>query len=104
MKRKGLGHLDSHLAKALDLLGERWTLLVVQSIVDGHQRFELIRDELGIARNILANRLNGLIDAGVVERKPYSERPPRDEYHLTSKGLDLVTSLEHLSTWGKKWL
>ena len=104
MKRKGLGHLDSNLAKALDLLGERWTLLVVQSLVDGHQRFETIRDQLGIARNILASRLNGLVEAGVVERRPYSERPLRHEYHLTTMGRDLVTPLDHLSEWGEKWL
>ena len=104
MKRKGLGHLDSNLAKALDLLGERWTLLVVQSLVDGHRRFETIRDQLGIARNILASRLNELVEAGVVERRPYSERPLRHEYHLTTMGHDLVTPLDHLSDWGKKWL
>lgn len=104
MKRKGMAHLDSNLARALELLGERWTLLVVQSILDGNQRFEGIRDHLGIARNILASRLTGLIEANVIERRPYSERPPRDEYHLTPKGHDLVKSLDELSAWGAKWL
>ncbi|MFM9225042.1 MAG: winged helix-turn-helix transcriptional regulator [Actinomycetota bacterium] len=103
MKRKGFAHIDSDLARALDLLGERWTLLIVQTIRDGHVRFEALREELGIARNILASRLEDLVGAGVIERRAYTERPPRDEYHLTESGHDLSLSLDHLAQWGKKW-
>ena len=103
MKRKGLAHIDSDLARALDLLGERWTLLIVQTIRDGKVRFEAMRDDLGIARNILASRLEVLVEAGIVERRAYTDRPPRDEYHLTDRGHDLSASLDALAAWGKKW-
>lgn len=103
MRRKGLAHIDSDLARALDLLGERWTLLIVQTIRDGKVRFEAIRDELGIARNILASRLDGLVEARIIERRAYTDRPPRDEYHLTDRGRDLSASLDALTAWGKKW-
>ena len=103
MKRKRLDHLDSDLAAALEVVGEWWTLLVVQALFDGHSRFESIQRELQTARNILTDRLRTLEAAGVVERRAYQDKPTRHEYHLTEMGLDLSHSLAALSNWGNKW-
>ena len=103
MKRKRLDHIDSDLAAALEVVGEWWTLLVVQALFDGHTRFESIQRELQIARNILTDRLRTLEAAGVAERRAYQDKPTRHEYHLTDMGLDLSHSLAALSNWGNKW-
>lgn len=88
---------------ALDRLGDRWTMLVLREAFFGVRRFEELRRNTGAARNILADRLGRLVDAGVLRRERYSERPPRDEYRLTEKGLDLYPLLIALAQWGQKW-
>jgi DNA-binding HxlR family transcriptional regulator len=93
------------LAAALALLGERWTLLAVREMggYDVH-RFDQIAAFTGASRDILADRLRKLIDAGVVERRQYSEHPPRYEYHLTQAGQELRPALRALTEWGDKWV
>ena len=88
---------------ALDVLGDRWTMLVLREAFFGVRRFEEMRKNTGIAKNILADRLARLVDAGLLYRDRYSERPPRDEYRLTEKGIDFWPVLIALGRWGGKW-
>jgi DNA-binding HxlR family transcriptional regulator len=92
------------IARALEIVGERWTLLIVRDVFLGLRRFDELQQNLGIARNVLADRLNRLVEAGVLERVPYSERPERFEYRLTRKGRDLNIALSGLRQWGDKYL
>jgi DNA-binding HxlR family transcriptional regulator len=90
------------VARALEVVGERWTLLIVRDVLLGLHRFEELQDELGIARNVLTTRLNGLVDAGILERRPYSGHPQRREYHLTSMGRELALPIVALMRWGDR--
>jgi DNA-binding HxlR family transcriptional regulator len=92
------------VAKALELIGERWTILLVRDAFLGLRRFEEFQAKNGIARNVLTDRLNGLVDAGIFERVLYHERPPRHEYRLTDKGRELGVALNALREWGERHL
>ncbi len=92
------------MAWTLELVGERWTWLIVRDAFLGLTRFAEFERSLGIARNVLAARLGRLVEEGVFERVPYSERPPRFEYRLTEKGRDLFTALNALRQWGDRYL
>ena len=92
------------IARALEVVGERWTLLIIRDVLLGLHRFDEFQESLGIARNVLTDRLNRLVDEGVLERVLYSERPERYEYHLTKKGLDLNIALTALRQWGDDYL
>src|SRR5213078_4436265 len=81
------------IARALEIVGERWTLLIVRDVFLGRHRFDELQESLGIARNVLADRLNRLVDEEILERVAYTERPPRFEYRLTKKGLELNVAL-----------
>jgi DNA-binding HxlR family transcriptional regulator len=93
---------DCSIARALEIVGERWTLLIVRDVLDGIGRFDELQANLGVARNVLAERLNRLVAEGVLERKRYCERPPRYEYRLTPKGRELDGALQALRRWGDK--
>src|SRR5213083_182091 len=88
------------IARALEVVGERWTLLIIRDVLLGLHRFDDLQESLGIARNVLTDRLNRLVDEGILERVPYSERPTRYEYRLTQKGRDLSLTLTALRQWG----
>ena len=103
LKRDYTGQ-DCSIARALEIVGERWTLLIVRDAFLGRTRFEQFQESLGIARNVLADRLNRLVDEGIFERVPYSERPLRHEYRLTAKGRELNVALTGLRQWGDKYL
>ena len=92
------------IARALEVVGERWTLLIVRDAFLGRRRFDEFQESLGIARNVLADRLGRLVDEGVLERVRYSDRPERYEYRLTRKGRDLQVALAGLRQWGDKYL
>jgi DNA-binding HxlR family transcriptional regulator len=92
------------IARALELVGERWTLLIIRDAFLGRRRFEEFQESLGIARNVLTDRLNRLVAEGILERAAYSERPPRYEYRLTEKGRDLRVALLALMQWGDRHL
>src|SRR5204862_441399 len=77
---------DCSIAHALEVVGERWTLLIIRDALLGLRRFDEFQRNLGIARKVLADRLRWLVDEGILERAPYQERPERYEYHLTRKG------------------
>jgi DNA-binding HxlR family transcriptional regulator len=90
------------LAKSLEVIGERWSLLIVRDVMSGNRRFSGIQANLGIARNVLSARLQRLLDEDILERRAYQESPPRHEYFLTEKGLDLWPSLIALMGWGDR--
>jgi DNA-binding HxlR family transcriptional regulator len=92
------------IARALEVVGERWTLLIVRDVFLGLRRFEQFQESLGIARNVLTDRLNRLVEEGILERVRYSERPERYEYRLTQKGRELNVALVGLRQWGDKYL
>src|SRR5438128_9499987 len=88
------------VARALEVVGERWTLLIIRDALLGLRRFDEFQRNLGIARKVLADRLRRLVDEGILERVPYQQRPERYEYHLTRKGRDLHVALVGLRRWG----
>jgi DNA-binding HxlR family transcriptional regulator len=92
------------LAASLDVLGERWSLLAIREMGYGVHRFSQIAGYTGASRDILAARLRHLEEAGVIERRQYSEHPPRFEYHLTQAGRELFPVTLALLQWGSKWI
>ena len=91
--------------RTLDIVGEKWTLLVLREAFYGARRFEQFQAHIGCARNLLSERLNTLVEAGVMQREPYREPGQRErhEYRLTDKGLDLVPTVVALMQWGDRW-
>jgi DNA-binding HxlR family transcriptional regulator len=98
-----LGQRDCPIADALSVLGERWTILVVRELFYGAHNFNQIAGFTGGSRDLIADRLRTLEAKGIVERRQYSEHPPRYEYHLTESGVDLFPVLMALGAWGTKW-
>ena len=92
------------IAKAVDVVGDPWTMLVVRDALLGVTRFETFSSRLGIPRTTLSSRLDHLCDAGVLARQRYSEKPPRDEYVLTEAGRALRPVVLMLMRWGDEWL
>ncbi len=92
------------VARALELIGERWTLLIVRDALLGVTRFDGFLARLAIARNVLADRLNGLVDNGILDRVQYQDRPPRYEYRLTARGRELLPVIVTLTEWGDRHL
>jgi DNA-binding HxlR family transcriptional regulator len=91
--------------RALDIVGEKWTLLVLREAFYGARRFEQFHARVGCARNLLTERLNTLTHAGVMQREPYQEPGQRErhEYRLTQKGLELLPAIVALMQWGDRW-
>jgi len=103
MRHSALHDQPCSVARTVAVLGERWTLVILREAFQGRRRFEDMQRDLGIARNILADRLSRLVDEGILERRPYQERPPRYEYRLTQKGRDLYPVLVSLMQWGDRY-
>lgn len=91
------------LPLALEVMGERWSFMILRASFNGVRHFEDYLEELGIARNILSNRLGRLVDAGILEREHCSDDRRRIEYCLTAKGYDLLPAMLALRQWGEKW-
>lgn len=91
------------IATTLEVVGERWSLLIVREILLGVRRFDEIQSDLGVARNVLQSRLQRLLEHGVLEKRRYQERPERYEYLLTDKGLDLWPAVIALMQWGDRY-
>ena len=100
MKYTRIGDTDCSIAQALDVVGDWWTLLVVRDVASGLTRFSDLAAELGVSRKVLTERLAMLVERGVLERRQYSDRPPRSEYHLTEAGRGLLPVLIALQNWG----
>ena len=92
------------IARALELVGERWTLLIIRDAFLGLRRFDEFQESLGISRNVLTDRLNRLVEEGILEAIPYGIRQDRYDYQLTRMGLDLHVALVGLRQWGDKYL
>ncbi|MHB8242440.1 MAG: winged helix-turn-helix transcriptional regulator [Solirubrobacteraceae bacterium] len=103
MKRTSLADHPCSIARTLDVVGEWWTPLILRDVAYGVRRFREIQDDLQISANVLADRLEALVAEGILELRPYQERPPRSEYLLTEKGAELLPALLALMQWGERW-
>jgi DNA-binding HxlR family transcriptional regulator len=102
MQHKYLGDMQCPIARSLERVGEWWSILIMRDAFQGLTRFDEFQKSLGIAPNMLTRRLNTLVDSGLLDRRLYSERPPRYEYVLTPRGRDFRTVLWALVEWGNK--
>lgn len=104
MQRTKFAEMNCSIARTLDVFGEPWTPLILRDVLVGMTRFEQIRTDLGISSKVLTQRLAWLVENGVLERRQYSERPPRYEYALLQKGVELCDVLLVMRRWGDRWL
>ena len=102
MQRKTLNHAECPVARSLERVGEWWNILIMRDALHGLKRFDEFSRSLEIAPNMLTRRLNGLVDAGLLERQPYSQRPLRHEYVPTAKGEDFRVVLMAFVEWGNR--
>jgi DNA-binding HxlR family transcriptional regulator len=103
MQRTDFAEMACSIARTLDVIGEPWSPLILRDVYVGFTRFDQMQADLGISRKVLTERLNHLVERGVLERRPYDERP-RYEYVLTEQGTELVDLLMVMVAWGDKWL
>lgn len=101
MKWQDLDEEVCPVARALSVVGDRWTLLILRDCFMGHTRFESFIESLGVTRHVLSDRLNRLVSAGVLEKRLYQTRPRRHDYVLTERGHALGPVLRALKDWGK---
>lgn len=103
VQRKSFAGMNCSIAGSLELIGDRWALLIIRDMFFGLKRYDDFRTSLGIPDATLSSRLKHLDESGIIERVRYQERPPRDEYRLTQKGRDLWKVSVALREWGDKW-
>lgn len=103
MQRTDFSQMPCSIARTLAVAGEPWSPLVIRDVYIGINRFDDLQRDLGISRKVLAERLRHLVEEGMLERRRYSERPPRDEYALTKKGQQFVDVLMSMVAWGDRW-
>ncbi|WP_374389885.1 winged helix-turn-helix transcriptional regulator [Sandaracinobacter sp.] len=103
MKAKSFAGMRCSIAGAMELIGDRWAVLLIRDLTFGLSRYDDLRTSIGIPAATLSARLKQLVDVGIVERVRYQDNPPRDEYHLTAKGRDLWKVLLALREWGDRW-
>jgi DNA-binding HxlR family transcriptional regulator len=102
MQHKSFESMPCPIARSLERVGEWWSILILRDAFHGLTRFDQFQKSLQIAPNMLTRRLNGLVASGLLERRQYSERPPRSEYVLTERGRDFRPVLWTLLAWGNK--
>ena len=102
MQRKSFGNMNCPVARSLERVGEWWSILILRDAFHGLRRFDEFQKSLGVAPNILTRRLNALVEGGLLERRRYSEHPPRDEYLLTERGRDFRPVLLAMMAWGNR--
>ncbi|HEX9864294.1 MAG TPA: helix-turn-helix domain-containing protein [Acidimicrobiia bacterium] len=103
MSRKSLQHLECAVANTVEMVNDAWTILVLRDAFLGVRRFDEFVNDLGIARNVLTDRLGRLVANGMLETRIYQEHPPRYEYRLTEQGKDLFDVLMALWSYGERW-
>ena len=103
MQRASFREMNCSIGQSLEVVGEWWSLLIIRDAFMGVTRFDEFQERLGIARNVLNQRLSHLVDEGVFERVAYSEHPPRFDYVLTEQGRDLWPVVVALRQWGDRW-
>jgi len=104
MRKASFADMHCSIAQSLEIIGEWWTLLILRDAFLGIRRFDDFVERLGISRNVLTNRLDTLVDAGVLERRPYDEARGRFDYLLTDKGRALWPVMIALRQWGDEWV
>lgn len=104
MRRTRLTDVPCPIARGLDEVGEWWSLLILRDAMRGLTRFDEFQRSIGLATNMLTRRLQALVEAGLLEKRPYQERPLRHGYHLTDKGQDFLPVLVVMADWGSRWL
>jgi DNA-binding HxlR family transcriptional regulator len=104
MQRTSFADMTCSIARALDVAGEWWSPLILRDVHLGITRFDELRRDLGISRKVLTERLDRLVEQGVLAKRAYSARPPRHEYLLTDKGRELVDVLLAMVAWGDRWV
>ncbi len=102
MQRTSFGAMPCPIARSLEHVGEWWSILILREAFNGRTRFDEFRDALGVAPNMLTRRLKALVTAGLLERRQYCKRPPRDEYVLTERGRDFRPVMLSLMNWGNR--
>ncbi|HKB81922.1 MAG TPA: helix-turn-helix domain-containing protein [Burkholderiales bacterium] len=102
MKHKSFGKMQCPVARSLERVGEWWSMLIIRDALHGLTRFDQFEESLGIAPNMLTRRLGALVKAGVLEKRRYSERPPRNEYVLTERGRDFKPVIVAMQSWGNR--
>lgn len=102
MERTAFGSMTCPIARALDRVGEWWSILILRDALHGLTRFDQFQESLGIAPNMLSRRLKALVEAGMLEQRLYCERPPRHEYILTDRGREFRAVLVALYAWGSR--
>src|ERR1041384_473651 len=102
MQNKSFGKMPCPIARSLERVGEWWSILIIRDALHGTTRFDEFQNSLGIAPTTLTRRLHGLVEAGLLERRRYSQHPPRDEYVLTARGRDLRSVVISLLVWGNR--
>ncbi|MEM7347618.1 MAG: helix-turn-helix domain-containing protein [Chloroflexota bacterium] len=102
-KRTDFSQMNCSLARSMEIFGDRWTMMVLRDLCFGINQFQDIQTNLGIARNILSNRLQWLVEQGMVEKRVYGARSDRYEYLPTEKALDLVPAMIAIIAWGDRW-
>ena len=102
MQHKSFGKMACPIARSLERVGEWWSILIIRDALHGFRRFDEFQKSLNIAPNILTRRLSALVDAGLLERRRYSERPPRYEYILTERGRDFRPVIVAMFAWGNR--
>jgi DNA-binding HxlR family transcriptional regulator len=103
MERKSFADMTCSVAQCLEVVGEWWSMLIVRDAFFGVTRFDTFQQRLGISRNVLQQRLEKLVAAGVLVKTPYSEHPLRHDYRLTDKGRDLWPVLTTMRQWGDRY-
>ena len=103
MERKSFAGMHCSVAQCLEVVGEWWSMLIIRDAFLGVTRFDDFQERLGIARNILNQRLTRLVEEGVLDKVAYSDHPPRYDYRLTAKGRDLWPVLTSMRQWGDKY-
>ncbi|CAO3352786.1 winged helix-turn-helix transcriptional regulator [Azospirillum melinis] len=104
MRRTRLSDVPCPIARGLDEVGEWWSLLILRDAMLGLTRFDEFQRSIGLASNMLTRRLQALVEAGLLEKRPYQDRPLRHGYHLTGKGRDFLPVLIAMADWGGRWL
>lgn len=104
MRKASFSDMNCSIAQALEIVGEWWTLLILRDVFLGVRRFDDFVERLGISRNVLTDRLDKLVAAGVLDRRPYDEGRGRYDYVLTEKGRDLWPVINTLREWGDRWI
>jgi DNA-binding HxlR family transcriptional regulator len=103
MRQTSFADMHCSLARSLEVIGDWWSPLILRDLAIGPRRFDELAGDLGISRNLLTTRLEGLMAAKVIDRTPYRDHPPRYRYHLAKAGEELVPALMVLTAWGDRW-